>query len=223
MYRSCYANCAGWREGFIVLAETVSIIPTMEVMTTPTSWPAPSTSPPAAIEALSTQSDPKAPTDVVAAVQHQEVRSALLRMNTVERHEAIATAISTGDERFVSAAVSGSPTLSGMTAEEQKAALAKWRSTYHPDIATNIAHLRNGLAQLERVGPMLKKWSAALVDEPNAAAVAAAEESERETRRCTPDVRFGSFSDMRRAVADVCFWGSSRRLLPRRLASRPKP
>jgi predicted phage tail protein len=129
----------------------------------------------AAIETLKKQSDPKAPSDAMGATQHAEVRSALLRMTTPERHKAIETAIASGDETFLSAAVSGSPTLSGMTAEQQMAAKEKWRGTRHADTASKIAHLSNAIAQLERIAPMLTKWSSSLVDEPSAMAVAAAE------------------------------------------------
>jgi hypothetical protein len=135
-----------------------------------------------AIGALTAQSDPKAPQDVVAAVQHQEVRTALAKMPLAARHAAIQNAIASGDETFLSAATSGSPTLSGMTADEQRAARAKWRSSRHPDVAARIVHLQNGLGQIKRLAPMLKKWSDQLVSEPSPQTVAAAEESAARAR-----------------------------------------
>lgn len=137
----------------------------------------------AAIETLIAKTDLTAPTDVMLAMQHQEVRAALLRMSDVERRKALAHAISAGDETFVAAATGGSPTLSGMTAHEQTMARERWRSTRHPETAAHIARLRNGLAQLARVAPMLKKWSDQIVPEPDKATVAAAEHSAEKATR----------------------------------------
>jgi hypothetical protein len=136
-----------------------------------------------AIERLTAKTDPTAPVDVVAAMMHQEVRLALLRMSSVERRKAIATAISSGDETFLAAATSGSPTLSGMSAAEQSAAREQWRKKRHPEDAARIARLRNGLTQLDRLGPMLQKWADQIVEEPAAAAVAAAEATAAAARK----------------------------------------
>ena len=132
-----------------------------------------------AINMLVAKTDPKMPEDVATALMHQEVRTALQRMTDAERRKAIATAISSGDETFLAAATSGSPVLSGMTAAEQSVAREQWRSKRHPDITARIVRLRKGLAQLDRLGPMLKKWADQLVKEPVPEVVAAAELSAR--------------------------------------------
>jgi hypothetical protein len=119
-----------------------------------------------AIDALKAKSSPKVPTDIVAAMQHQEVRSALLKMSVPERAKAVSTAINSGDESFLAAATSGSPVLSGMSAAEQDAARNRWRADRHPDDAARCAHLSNGVTQLERLTPMLSKWADQLLPEP---------------------------------------------------------
>jgi len=128
-----------------------------------------------AIKSLREQTSPSAPSDAMGAVQHSEVRAALLNMSRVERHKAVETALASGDETFLSAATSGNPMLTGMSAEEQTAARQKWRVARHPELARRLASLSNGLMQLERIAPMLPKWSASLVEEPDAATLAAAE------------------------------------------------
>jgi hypothetical protein len=66
-----------------------------------------------------------------------------------------------------------------MTAAEQSVAREQWRSKRHPDITARIVRLRKGLAQLDRLGPMFKKWADQLVKEPAPEVVAAAELSAR--------------------------------------------
>ena len=129
----------------------------------------------AGIDALKTRSDPKAPSDAMGAVQHGEVRAALRQMSMPERHKAIENAIAARDETYVSAAVSGSPSLSGVTVEQQQAAKERWRKVRHSDDAAKIAHLSNGITQLSRIAAMLPKWSDQLVEEPSAQTIAAAE------------------------------------------------
>jgi len=131
------------------------------------------------INMLVAKTDPKMPDDVATALMHQEVRATLLKLSDAERRKAISTAISLGDETFLAAATSGSPVLSGMTAAEQSVALEQWRSKRHPDISARIVRLRKGLAQLERLGPMFKKWADQIVKEPAPEIVAAAELSAR--------------------------------------------
>jgi hypothetical protein len=53
----------------------------------------------------------------------------------------------------------------------------------HPETAARIARLRNGLTQLERLRPMFRKWADQIVEEPNAAAVAAAEATAAAARK----------------------------------------
>lgn len=136
-----------------------------------------------AIGMLTEKSNPTQPADVMGALLHQEVRSALLRMTDAERRKAIAIAISSGDETFLAAATSGSPTLSGMTSAEQASAREQWRAKRHPDTVVRIARLQAGLAQMERLAPMFQKWTDQLLEEPNAAALAAAENSAKEAAR----------------------------------------
>ncbi len=104
-------------------------------------------------------------------------------MSDADRRKAIANAISSGDETFLAAATSGSPTLSGMSAAEQSAAREQWRTKRHPETAARIARLRKGLTQLERLRPMFQKWADQIVEEPNAAAVAAAEATAAAARK----------------------------------------
>ena len=127
---------------------------------------------------LTEQTNPKPPSDVTETLLHQEIRSALARMSDAERFRAVREAINTGDETFVSAATSASPILSGMSAAEQSAAREKWRQRHHEE-AGQLNRLKAGLAELDRLRPMFQKWSNQLLEKPNAAAVAAAEESER--------------------------------------------
>ena len=136
-----------------------------------------------AINSLTDKSSPAMPDDVTGALLHQEVRSALLRMDDTSRRKAITNAISSGDETFLAAATSGSPTLSGMTAVEQSAVREQWRKRRHPDAAARITKLRNAISQMDRLGSMLTKWSEGLVDQPSTAAVAAAEQSAVEATR----------------------------------------
>ena len=57
-----------------------------------------------------------------------------------------------------------------------------WRSKRHPETAARIRRLRDGTAQLERLAPMLQKWSGELVGELDVVAVAAAEASAAQAR-----------------------------------------
>ena len=57
-----------------------------------------------------------------------------------------------------------------------------WRQARHPETALRIARLQNELGQLERIGPMLTKWSEGLVEEPTPQAVAMAEASAAKAR-----------------------------------------
>jgi hypothetical protein len=115
-------------------------------------------------------------------MHHQEVRGALLKLTDVERRKAVANAIASGDESFLAAAVSGAPMLCGWTAAEKAAAKERWRTERYPDTAATIARLRAGLAQLERLAPMFRKWSDQLVAEPDAKVVAAAEATQVRAR-----------------------------------------
>lgn len=136
----------------------------------------------AGIASLEKRSSPKMPDDVAGALLHQEVRSALSKMSLAQRNAAINNSIAAGDESFLAAATSGSPVLSGMSADEQKAAKERWRRERHSDDAAKIAGLTNGVAQLTRIKDIFVKWSSGLIDEPNAQVLATAEETAARAR-----------------------------------------
>ena len=100
-------------------------------------------------------------------------------MTDAERCKAIATAISSGDETFLAAATSGSPVLSGMTSAEQSVAREQWRSQAAPRHYRAHRAPPQRFAQLDRLGPMFKKWADQLVKEPAPEVVATAELSAR--------------------------------------------
>lgn len=87
---SSLANASAARKAIAKIVE-----PTLKRVTAATDYAH------AAIQILIAKTDLTAPTDLMLAMQHQEVRAALLHMSDVERRKAIANAISAGDETFV--------------------------------------------------------------------------------------------------------------------------
>ena len=131
------------------------------------------------------QTSPKPPSDATEAIYHSEVGSVLACMPAAERSKTIRQAIDTSDDRFVAGAVTGSPILTGLAAAEQQMFLETWRSRRHPEKTAQLARWKAGLAELDRLGPMFLKWSGQLFDEPDAAAVTAAEKSAEIARAAT--------------------------------------
>jgi hypothetical protein len=123
------------------------------------------------------------PDDVTGALLHQEVRGALSKMSLSEKNKALGLAVSSGDESFLAAATGASPTLSGLTLDQQKSFRDRWRRARHGEDAAKIAALTNGVAQLTRVREIFTKWSSSLVEELPAATVVAAEESAAKAAR----------------------------------------
>ena len=134
-----------------------------------------------AVQGLEAATLPPAPRNAVDAVLAAEIRTALSRMPPADRAAAVHQAINDGDDAFVGAATQGNVALVGFGPAEQAALRDAWRRKRHAATVERVTHLKEGLAEFNRLSSLLSGWSLGLLAKQDAA-ITAAEESERQAK-----------------------------------------